>query len=410
MKNNFKFLTFLFLMLAGFSACNTYEDDVLPSRNSGETVLNNDTFSTYKNQPVQIAVLANDTITADGVLTFGKVTYGTVVSDSGRFVYQPAPGFTGSDRFFYKYCSGAACDSALVTVNILEPNTNCVLKANRDQVTFSHQNPVTIPMLVNDNTCGPVTVKMLTHPKNGTAVLLQNQELRYTPNPNFYGADSLMYEVQTPDGRRASATVSVRKVSNCQLAANADVVQTLANDSVIIFPVLNDNTCNNPVLINISSLPQHGTVRVLPNNRFSYEPVPNFTGSDSFMYQLCAGGNCVSSTITVNVTARPVNCVTSFAARNDSLGFASSIPGSSYNLNVLLNDIYCPNSQATLSIIQSPANGTATIINVGGVPYINYVKNNPSGGAYTDNLRYQLCMVVNGQTVCRNASVTVIFW
>jgi hypothetical protein len=118
----------------------------------------------------------------------------------------------------------------------------------------------------------------------------------------------------------------------------------------------------------------------------------------------------VRAPITVNVNARPFNCITDFKAKNDSLGFASSIPGSSYNLNVLLNDIYCQNAQATLTVIQGPANGTATIVNVGGVPHINYTKSNSSGTPYTDNLRYQLCMLVNGQTVCRTANVTVIFW
>ena len=80
-----------------------------------------DRVSTALNTPVNIAVLANDTL--NGATTPNVVTQpanGTVVVNADNTVeYRPHTGFVGTDTFVYEICNSAGCSSATVTVDIV---------------------------------------------------------------------------------------------------------------------------------------------------------------------------------------------------------------------------------------------------------------------------------------------------
>ncbi|WP_157466265.1 gliding motility-associated C-terminal domain-containing protein [Capnocytophaga sp. oral taxon 323] len=80
-----------------------------------------DRVSTALNTPVNIAVLANDTL--NGATTPNVVTQpanGTVVVNVDNTVeYRPHTGFVGTDTFVYEICNSAGCSSATVTVDIV---------------------------------------------------------------------------------------------------------------------------------------------------------------------------------------------------------------------------------------------------------------------------------------------------
>ena len=80
-----------------------------------------DRASTAMNTPINIAVLANDTLS--GATTPNVVTSpanGTVVVNADNTVeYRPHTGFVGTDTFVYEICNSAGCSSATVTVDIV---------------------------------------------------------------------------------------------------------------------------------------------------------------------------------------------------------------------------------------------------------------------------------------------------
>ena len=65
-------------------------------------------------------------------LLFGRPGNGLVSSDSAGFYYQPKQNYLGTDQFYYKYCTGNVCDSALVVIAVSEPS-GCQFKANNQQ-------------------------------------------------------------------------------------------------------------------------------------------------------------------------------------------------------------------------------------------------------------------------------------
>ena len=410
MKNKIKISAFFWLLAAGLFACTRFENDELPSPANGPAKLNNDTYATAKNKPVQLVVLRNDTITTDGILMFGQPAHGAIISDTVGFTYYPQTSFVGTDSFYYKYCSATTCDSALVKVLVYDPEPGCTVAANHDQAAISSSAPVTFSILSNDNTCGPVTVQFLSLPKTGNAVLLQNNDVTYTPNAGFAGTDSLVYEIQSPDGRRATATVTIKGTANCTMQANPDAVTTIMNDSVTIFPVRNDVVCNAPS-VKIITKPLYGLAQVLPNNSIAYQPGYNFVGGDVIEYEICNGNNqCSRSYISIQTQAPQVNCQTGFIARNDSIPLPAGSSATSFFFNVLANDTYCPHQLVSLSVIQPFAlYGAATPVMHNGVMHLNYVKSSPPGLNYSDEIFYEIRMNLNGQIVSRTARVTVIF-
>ena len=80
-----------------------------------------DRVSTAMNTPINIAVLANDTL--NGATTPNVVTSpanGTVVVNADNTVeYRPHTGFAGTDTFVYEICNSAGCSSATVTIDIV---------------------------------------------------------------------------------------------------------------------------------------------------------------------------------------------------------------------------------------------------------------------------------------------------
>jgi len=81
----------------------------------------NDTAFTTENQPVTIAVLANDSAANGGTLSLASVgtpQHGTVVANANNTVtYTPAAGYTGTDSFSYVVSDGQG-DTASATVSV----------------------------------------------------------------------------------------------------------------------------------------------------------------------------------------------------------------------------------------------------------------------------------------------------
>lgn len=408
MKNIIKISAFLWLLVTGLMACTRFENDELPSPVTGSIRLNNDTYLTSKNKPVQLVVLANDTITTNGMLMFRKPASGSIISDSVGFTYYPQTNFLGTDSFYYRYCTATSCDSALVTVLVSDMSPNCQVTAKPDLVSFN--GPVTFSVLGNDNTCGPVTLQLTRMPGNGNAAVLPNNELQYAPQAGFNGTDSLVYEIATPDGRRARAAVTLQGVSNCLLKAMPDAVVTAMNDSVTITPGRNDSTCNAPYTLSIVTKPLYGIAQLLPGNRIAYQPGYNFVGGDVLEYEICNGNQCSRSFITIQTQPLVVNCQGNFAARNDSIPLPANSAATNFYFNVLANDTFCPSQFVSLSVIQPfPQYGTATPVMHNGVMHLNYQKSNPPGQRYTDVVFYEIRMNLNGQIVSRTARVTIVF-
>lgn len=178
-----------------------------------------DTFSIGVGQTRLLSVLSNDTdidsaIDARSIVITQQPIFGTaVISQTGVVEYTAGPGFRGTDTFAYTVADvgGNRSNEALVTVNV-----NNAPVANNDNAFTYKNEPVDINVLANDSdidgTLDPSSVEIVIAPSTGgTATVLENGQIRFTPATGFAGQVQLSYVVSDNLGTPSNvANVSIR--------------------------------------------------------------------------------------------------------------------------------------------------------------------------------------------------------
>jgi len=277
---------------------------------------NDDTATTPQDTAVVINVIGNDS-DPNGNLDPATLTVvnppanGTAsVSGAGQITYTPQGGFSGADNFTYRLCdTQGACDTAVVTVTVTAANSPPV--ANDDSATTPQDTQVVINVIANDsdvdNNLDLSTVAVVDPPGNGAASVSGGGQISYTPQAGFNGADSFTYQICDTDGACDTAVVTITvTATNSPPVANDDTATTLAGANVPIDVTANDTDPDgnlDPSTVTVVDEPANGDTEVDGNTgQISYTPAGNFTGIDSFTYQICdTEGACDTATVTVTV-------------------------------------------------------------------------------------------------------------
>ena len=343
----------------------------------------NDSFSVDEDSlDNALAVLANDSDLDGDNLTVTAVTQpanGVVTLVGGVVRYTPNANYNGADSFTYTVSDGALTATAAVALTV-RPVNDAPTAVNDSFSVDEDSLDNALAVLANDSDLDGdnLTVTAVTQPANGVVTLVGGV-VRYTPNPNYNGADSFTYTIS--DGAlTATATVAltVRPVNDAPTvvvdAFNVDedsldnALAVLANDSDLD----GDN-----LTVTAVTQPANGVV-TLVGGVVRYTPNPNYNGADSFTYTISDGA--LTATATVALTVRPVNdaptvVVDAFNVDEDSLDNA---------LAVLANDSDLDGDNLTVTAVTQPANGVVTL--VGGV--VRYTPNADYNGA--DSFTYTI--------------------
>ena len=420
----------------GFSGTDTYTYQVCdmstPTKICGRasvtiTVPNtvtavDDEVATPQGTPVTTNVLANDTITPDGapldpasVTVTANPTHGTVaVNPDGTIKYTPAPTYSGPDSYSYQVCDTSTptriCDTATVTISV---GTNKVA-ANQDSLTTPPGTPITTDVRNNDSTAtsglpfGNPTIT--TPPGHGTATVDPTTgQVTYTPTDGFSGTDTFVYNVcdsSTPTKVCDSATVTVT-VPN--IVSAKDDSDTVAQNGSVTTDVLANDTITpngsplNPTSVTVADPPDHGTVTVNPTTgQITYEPSPEYSGPDSYDYQVCDSSTptrvCSTATVTITVPANKVTAI------DDA---ATTAPITPVGITVIGNDTVsaggAPLDPASVAVTTPAGHGTTSVDPTTGV--VTYTP--APGFSGVDTFGYTVCDRSTPTKVCSTATVTV---
>ncbi len=368
-----------------------------------------DVVQTPYNTPISIPVTNNDSGNNLVVTTTIEPESGTIVNNGdGTITYTPEPDFSGEDYFFYQVCDGGnRCEETIVSVTVL-PNNNANTPpiANNDVAITDEDEPVAIPVLVNDNDPENTNLTVTTiveQPNNGTATPNANGTVTYTPDPNFIGEDDFSYVVcdagnpQECDTAQVGINVGGNTFTNDPPVAQDDEAIIEPNVDVSI-PILNNDSDPNadPITATISSQPAHGTATISPGGQLDYTPDPDYQGTDYLTYVICDNGNPVlCDTAYVRVTIGDGN-----QPPNPLDDNATTPINTPVLIDVMSNDSDPdhPNSELVLTIATQPTNGTAMLSG----NMLIYEPN--SGHQGSDMFTYQLCDPEND---CATATVFV---
>nr|WP_281253135.1 Ig-like domain-containing protein [Rubricoccus marinus] len=282
-----------------------------------------DRAATDEDQPVTVAVLANDRDPDDGTeLTVTAVTspqHGTaVLNDDGTVTYTPEANFNGEDTFTYTVDDGdgsvgslsaaaRAEDTASVTVAIRSVNDAPL--AVDDAVSTGEGAPVTVAVLANDTDIDGDPLEIIAAGGasfGAVAVASGGSSVTYTPNVGFTGQDSFLYTVSDGNGGSAQARVIIA-VSDLSPLARNETVTTDEDTALTIDVLANDESRIGGGLVVASvSRPQHGSATIGADGAVLYTPAPDYFGADAFTYVVAdvAGATAQAS---VALTVRPIN-------------------------------------------------------------------------------------------------------
>jgi VCBS repeat-containing protein len=337
---------------------------------------NPDFHAVHFGSPVGGNVLTND-VEADGdpleVVSMSNPANGSVVwAADGSFTYTPTapasgqPAFVGTDRFNYVETDGAALVTGTVTVD------------ERDNAPHAYADLFTTPhgtalsganVLANDwdpDSQDTLTAWLVSGPAHAASgfSLAANGAVTYTPAANFVGIDSFSY--RDFDGAMWSSVVTVTiRVTNDPPHAVNDFFTAAENTQVTGNVLANDlSPDGDPLTATLIAGPTGATLS--SNGDFTYTPPLNFTGAQSFTYQVSDGFSTDLGTITVGIMSVAIN------AMDDDYSFDRNVGTFSVNAGggVLANDYKSVTSiTLTASLVTAPTHGTLTLSSDGSFQY-----------------------------------------
>lgn len=361
--------------------------------NDGPIVLN-DTVSTPEDVALDILVLDNDS-DIDGFVDGSSVSIlsppangSFILNPAGWLQYTPNAHYFGPDSFRYEVCdNGGLCGTAWVFIAVLDVND--APAAVDDLLDVLEDSSATADVLVNDSdldgSLDTASLTVLVSPINGVAVTDPTGGITYTPDPSFFGSDSLRYRICDDDGRCNTAWlfINVLPVNDPPFLVD-DTASVLEDNSVVVDVLANDVDPDGTMdagSLTVASIPLNGVVVLTGGLDIKYTPAPDYFGTDSFTYRACDdGGLCDTASVFITITPLAEAPV----AINDTLSGSEDLSGT---INPLLNDSD-PDGDidpTSLSILIGPSVGTVVLTGT----TISFTP--PADWSGTDSVQYQIC-------------------
>ena len=291
-----------------------------------------------------------------------------IINPDGSFIYNPFPGFTGSDAFSFKVNDGTTDSAeAFVFVNVgVAGNSPPV--ATPKSITVAPDTVFNGTLSGTDLDFDPLTfLAGSTSPIHGTVVINSNGTFTYTPDAGFTGSDSFSFKVNDGTVTSADATVSitVSSISNITPVANPATVSTTAGVA-LSGTLIGSDADGDPLTFSLgNTAPQHGTVSLDSDGGYVYTPDAGFTGFDLFTFTVNDG---TTDSPPANVIVNVLGSVNHTPTVTNGSGNVTA--GVTFNGSVspLAND--SDGDPLTFSVAVQPTHGQLSLIPDGTFTYV----------------------------------------
>ena len=211
--------------------------------------------------------------------------------------YSPAANFHGADHFTFKASDGEL-DSAPATVNISVVAVNDPPVAESQSATTNEDTEVAVVLAGNDVENDSLTFSLVSLPQHGT-LSGDIPNLRYAPEANFHGQDTIVFTVSDEESTSSQATVTIA-VTPVNDAPTVENLQFATDeDTLITFELPYSDLDGDELSIQIITGDVQGIATIVvdgSSQTLSYDP----SGSD--VLQALKGGTSVEETITLSVS------------------------------------------------------------------------------------------------------------
>jgi hypothetical protein len=228
--------------------------------------------------------------------------YGSLFGRAPNLTYIPHANFNGADSFTFKVNDGTV-DSTLAGVLILVKSANDPPVAESQTLTTSEDKSGTLTLSGSDLDGDSLSFAVVDGPANGT-LSGTAPNLTYTPHADFNGLDSFTFKVSDGnfDSDTATVLISVNPANDTPVA-NSQTVSVNENSSIAI-TLTGDDVDGDALSYFVLSDPLNGSLSGTGSN-LTYTPQPNFTGTDSFAFEV-RDGTGASEMAAVLIKVNPV--------------------------------------------------------------------------------------------------------
>ena len=339
-----------------------------------------DTAEVDEDSSVEIPVLDNDSDEDIGresddltIIGFEDVEHGTITIalDKKTLTFTPEADWSGVEEFTYTITDThnvEASASVRVTVKAVADDP----AANDDSFSMAEDAGLASLDVLNNDTDADLVygdaltiTAILTEPAHGSiSIDSVHQRVLYTPDANYNGSDSFIYQIKDTQDPAATDTALVELTIT---AVNDLPVVTSSNDHTI----LEDNPASGTVTstdvdnadwpdpdsqtYTVQTDPGHGMATLNETSgAYTYTPAENYNGSDSFVVLVSdEHGGTTTQTVTISIT--PVNDAP--IASDDSFNTPEDTPVTDV-VDASDPDVATNGDKLTFTVSLAPANGT----------------------------------------------------
>jgi hypothetical protein len=333
-----------------------------------------DQGATDEDTPLVVTLAANGTDVDRDVLSAALVKapfHGTLELFDGVATYTPEPDFFGPDRFTYELTDGnGGSVTSVFHITVNPVNDRPIAADDAYETAEDTVLDVSVPgVLGNDRDPDSDTLlaSVVSGPAHGQLEFRVDGTFTYTPDANYFGADSFTYGVS--DGVLAAdpvATVSltVSPVNDAPVAGD-DEATTAQGVAVDVDVLANDTDIeSDPLSIAGVGEASHGTVEIV-NGLVRYTPGAGFSGSDSFTYDVSDGQESDTGVVTINV----VGGNHAPTARDDAYSLDEDTTLTIGGPGILANDVDPDSDALTAALVSGPQHGTLVLDQTGAFVY-----------------------------------------
>ncbi|MDF3846208.1 tandem-95 repeat protein, partial [Pseudomonas citronellolis] len=343
------------------------EDSSIPLSKVNAALVDTDGSETLK---VSIGSIPLGAVLSDGTHSFtagaGKTSVDVTGWDLGKLTITPPQDFNGS---FQLQVSATASETAngdqatssqTLTVQVHPVNDAPVFTSAASQSTLEDSvlhGQLGASDIDGDNLT--YALKNGGNPAHGSVVVNGDGSYSYTPAADYNGPDSFVVTVSDGHGGEAEqlVTVTVTPVNDAPVFTSP-ASQSIAEDDVLHGQLSASDVDGNDLsyALKNGSAPAHGSVVVNGDGSYSYTPLANYNGTDSFTVTVSDGqGGLAEQLVTVTVT--PVNDAPVAASDSKTTGensvLSDQVPAAS--------DIDSPVNPNGYALVSGPGTGNGNL-------------------------------------------------
>jgi subtilisin family serine protease len=226
------------------------------------------------------------------------------ISGSGKtLTYSPNANFSGKDEITFSVSDGKKEGNTAKVIFTVNP-VNDAPWIKPETITSKEDELIVIKPKYGDFEGDKVELKLIENPNNGL-VLKQGDQWLYFPDTNYNGNDTLRFSVS--DGQleaKAVITLEIEAVNDAPIAFDTHLE---TQEGISVQSELNATDPDGDLITyRLISAPTHGKIEMSKDGKYTYTPLKNYNGKDSFTYR-AADKKAEGNLAFVNIEVTPKN-------------------------------------------------------------------------------------------------------